>query len=220
MNCENYLLTLDEYVENELDEKSAAQISSHIADCAACANQYEILRREQQIYSQCFSGIEASVPLWANIQADIEKIQRKRFSLKNFRDWLAKTFDVSAFNPAFAAVPIVLLVTLGIIVGLIKYKSAENSFSGNVISQKGDTQSSPEKTEDNSINKIPNFDQQDDISKPGNRITSSQVRNRVKRIVPHSDLPKPTNQFVSSKSANSNRKLTTDEAVAKAEQQY
>ncbi len=75
----------------------------------------------------------------------ILKNSTQAFFIENFRDWLAKTFDVSAFNPAFAAVPIVLLVTLGIIVGLMKYKSTENSFSGNVISQKGDTQSSPEK---------------------------------------------------------------------------
>ncbi|MGI8640482.1 MAG: anti-sigma factor family protein [Pyrinomonadaceae bacterium] len=220
MNCENYLTMLDEYVENELDEKSAGQVSAHIADCPVCADEYEILRREQQTYSQYLLDIEATPTLWTNVQTDVEKVQRERLSLNNLGDWLAKTFGISALNPAFAAVPLVLLITLGIIVGVIKYKSTENTFNEKTISQKTDIQSSPEKTDGDAKNEISSNDKKSDIGKPENKITIAQAENRVKRNIPRSNLSKPTNQFVNSKPVNPNRKLTTDEVVEKAERQY
>ncbi|MDQ3063599.1 MAG: zf-HC2 domain-containing protein [Acidobacteriota bacterium] len=219
MNCEDFLMMLDGYVENELDGKSAVQVSMHITDCPACAGEYEVLRREQQVYSQYLLDVEATPALWANVQADIEKIQRERFSSSNFRDWFAKTFGVSAFNPAFAAAPVVLLITLGIIVGLIKYKSAENSFGKETVSQKTNVQSLPEKTDD-AKNEVSINDKKDDVSKSKDKTTIAQAVNRVKRNISRSNLSKPTNQFVSSKPVNPNRKLTTDEIVEKAERQY
>lgn len=220
MKCEDYLLMLDEYVENELDGKSAALVSAHIADCPACAGEYEILRREQQIYSQYFPDIEATPALWANVRADIEKIQRKRFSLSNLRNRLAKIFGGSAFNPAFAVAPAVLLITLGIIVGLIKYKSAENSFSEESISQKADVQFSPEKTDGDAKNESSANEKKDEISKPEDKTRIAQAKNRFKRNVSRSDLSKPKNQVINSRLTNPNRKLTTDEVVEKAERQY
>lgn len=220
MNCENYLMMLDEYAENELDEKSTIQVSAHIADCPACAGEYEILRREQQVYSQYLVDVEATPALWSNVQADIEKAQRERFSPNNFRDWLAKTFGISAFNPAFAATPILLLITLGIIVGLIKYKSTDNSFSGEITSQKTDVQSSPEKPDSYATNETSSPDKNDDIKTPKDKITLAQVKNRLKKDVTRSNLSKPINQSANFKTVSSNRKLTTDEVVEKAERQY
>jgi Putative zinc-finger len=220
MNCENYLMMLDEYVENELDEKSAVQVSAHIADCPACAGEYEILRREQQVYSQYLVDVEATPALWSNVQADIEKAQRERFTSGNFRDWFAKTFGISAFNPAFAAAPILLLITLGIIVGLIKYKSTDNSSGEEITSQKADVQSSPEKPDNYARNETSSPDKNDDIKKPEDKITIAQVKNRLKKDVSRSNLSKPINQSTNFKTVSSNRKLTTDEVVEKAEQQY
>ncbi len=225
MNCEDFLMMLDEYVENELDGKSAAQVSAHIADCPACAGEYEILRREQQIYSQYLLDVEATPALWANVQADIEKVQRERFSLGNSLDWLAKTFGASAFNPAFAVAPVVLLITLGIIVGVTKYistekASEENASNKETISQKTDVHPLPEKTGGNAKNEVSTNDKKDYVSKSKGKIAISQAANRVKKNVLHSDLSKLTNQFVNSKFVNPNRKLTTDEVVEKAERQY
>jgi hypothetical protein len=220
MNCENYLMMLDEYIENELDEKSAIQVSAHIADCPACAGEYEILRREQQVYSQYLLKVEATPALWANVQADIEKAQRERFSLRNFRDWFAKTFGMPAFNPAFAAAPLLLLVTLGIIVGLIKNKSTDNSSGEETTFQKADVQSPPEKPGSYAKNETSNPDKKDDIRKPEVKITIAQVKNRPKKDVSRSNLSKPMNQSANFKTVNSDRKLTTDEVVKKAERQY
>ena len=220
MNCEDYLLMFDEYVENDLDEKSAAQVSAHIADCPACAGEYEILRREQQIYSQYLLDVEATPALWANVKADIEKVQRERFSLSNSLDWLAKTFGVSAFNPAFATTSFVLLIALGIIVGVIKYKSAENSFTNETVSQKTGVRSLPEKAGDAEKNEALTNVKKDYAGKSEVKITTTKITNRIKRNIAHSDLSKPTNQFIISKSVNHNRKLTTGEAVEKAERQY
>ena len=76
MNCEDFLMMLDEYAENELDEKSVVQVSAHIAACWSCVGEYEILQREQAAYSQYLLDVEATPALWANVQADIEKMAR------------------------------------------------------------------------------------------------------------------------------------------------
>lgn len=220
MNCEYFLMMLDEYVENELDEKSAIQVSAHVADCPACAGEYEILRREQHVYSQYLVDVEATPALWANVQADIEKAQRERFSPNNFRDWFAKIFGIPAFNPAFAAAPILLLVTLGIIVGLIKYKPTDNSSTEEITSQKADVQSSPKKSENYATNKAPSPDKNGDIKTPKDKSTIAQVKSRLKKDQSRSNLSKPMNESANFKSVSSNRKLTTDEVVEKAERQY
>ncbi len=219
MNCESYLLMLDEYVEDDLDGKSAARVSAHIGNCAACAGQYEILRRERLMYSQYFPDIEATPALWTNVRADIEKIQRERFSSSNLRDLLAKTFGVSAFNPAFALAPVMLLITFGIIVGLIKYKSTENALSKETTSQKTDIQSLPEK-DDDAKNKLLTNDKKDEVIKSEDKTRIARAVNRVKRNVSRSDLSTTAKRVVNSKPDNPNRKLTTDEVIEKAERQY
>jgi hypothetical protein len=219
MNCEDFLMMLDEYVENELDGESAFQVSAHIANCQICANEYQILRREQQVYSQYLLDVEATPALWANVRADIEKVQHERFSSSNFRDWLAKTFGASAFNPAFTAA-LVLLITLGIIVGVVKYKSTENSFSKETVFQKTDVQSLPEKADDIAKNEVSINEKKDYVNKSEDKTTIAKVTNRIKKNVSRSNLSKPTNQFINSKPVNPTRKLTTDEVVEKAERQY
>lgn len=159
------------------------------------------------------------------MQADIEKVQRERFSLSNSLDWLGKTFGVSAFNPAFATASFVLLITLGITIGITKYISTENSSKENAsnketISQKTDVQSLPEKTIDNAENEVSMNDKKDKVGKSEVKTTMAQVANRVKRNVSRSDSSKLTNQFPNSKFVNPNRRLTNDEIVEKAERQY
>jgi hypothetical protein len=211
---------LDEYVERELDEKSAVQVSTHLTGCAGCAGEYEMLRRELQTYSQYLPHIEATPMLWANVQAEVEKAQRERFSLSNFPEWIAKTFGKSTFNPAFAATSLVLLITFGIIVGLIKYNLSENTFNEKTVSQKTDVQSSSAKTDTDTKNEISSNDKKRNISKTEDKITIARVVNRVKRNISRSVLSKPKNQFVNVKLTNPNPKPTNEEVVEKAERQY
>lgn len=220
MNCEDYLLMLDEYVEHELDGKSAAQISAHIAGCAPCAAQYETLRREHSIYSQYRLDIEATPSLWANVQTDIEKIQRERLPTGDFRGRLAKIFSGSAFNPAFAAASFVLLITLGVIVGVIKYKSTDVSFSEEIVSRKNDVESSPEKTDEDAKNETSISDGKDNAGKSKDKIAVVKAENHIKRKVSRFNLSKSANQVAKSKPVNLNREPTTDEVIEKAERQY
>jgi hypothetical protein len=221
MNCEECLLILDEYADSELDEKSSGQVSAHIKDCPVCANEYEMLQRERQIYSQYPLDIKATPTLWANIQANIEEVQREKISLSNLGYRLAKFFGVSTFNPAFTAAPLVLLlITFGIIIGLIKYKSAENTFSEETALHKTQVQSAPEKIGNNPKNEMQSPIDKNDIIKPKNKILIARAENQIKRNIAGANLPKHRKQFINSKSINPNRKMTTDEAVEKAERQY
>jgi uncharacterized membrane protein len=221
MNCEECLLILDEYADSELDEKSAVRVSAHINDCLACASEYEMLRREQQIYSQYPLEVEATPALWANIQANIEEIRRERTALGSFGYRLANFFGVSTFNPTFAAVPFVLLlITLGIIIGLIKYKSAEKTFSEETVFQKTGVQYAPEKIGNSQKNETQSLIKKDDILKSKDKTLIVRVENRMKRNIARPNFPKPKKQFINSESIGSDRKMTTDEVVEKAERQY
>lgn len=220
MNCEDCLLMLDEFVENELDKRNVSQVSAHLEGCAECAGEYQMLRRELQAYSQYLPNIQATPALWINIQADFEKAGRERFSFGSFRFWFKKTFGAPAFKPAFAALSLTLLITLGIIIGLTKFKPGENSFGETTVSQKTDFQSAPEKSDENANKKILNNDKKDEVSKPVDKITIPLAANRIKRNVVRLDLSKPKNQLVNSKLINPNRKSATEEAVEKAERQY
>lgn len=219
MNCEDCLLMLDEYVEHELDEKSAVLVSTHLDACRACGGEYRLLLRELQTYSQYLLSVKATPALWTNVRADIEKAQGERFSLNNLHNWAAKAFSFSAFNPAFAAVPLALLITLGIVIGIITYESSENPNNEKVVSQKTDIQSLPEKTNGDAINEIPNKVEKAAVGKSENKIRVTKIENRIKRNETRSILSKPKNQFVNSKFVGSNQP-TTEEVIEKAERQY
>lgn len=220
MNCEDCLLMLDEYVESELDEKSSAQVSAHLDSCQACAGEYEMMRRELRAYSEFLPNMEASPALWANVQVSVEKAKRERFSLKKPSRWIAASFGKRAFNPAFTAVPLALLIALVVTIGLIKYKSTENMFDEKIVSQKIDVKASPEKPNVNTENEKPSDNKKQSSSKPEEKITIAKVENRVNRSVPFFALLKPKTRFFNTKAVIPDRNPTTAEIIEKAERQY
>ncbi len=50
MNCENYILLLDEYLNNELEEKLHGSVSNHLAICEDCRDEMRVLKLESGFY--------------------------------------------------------------------------------------------------------------------------------------------------------------------------
>ncbi len=144
MSCEECRTMLDEYVEDELNERQTAQASSHINVCAECADHYEDLKRERQTYFRYFTSLEATPALWVGVRAAIEEIDRNRASgNQGLGERLAATFGISSFNSAYGAVALALLITLGVVIGVIKFQTAGNSSQPEPAAQKGDAPQPP-----------------------------------------------------------------------------
>lgn len=50
MNCENYILLLDEYLNNELEERLHGSVSNHLAICEDCRDEIRLLKLESGFY--------------------------------------------------------------------------------------------------------------------------------------------------------------------------
>jgi hypothetical protein len=121
MKCKECLAVIDEFFEGDLDERASGEITAHIASCADCANAFEELQREQEIYSHYLLNIEATPAIWSGISAGIAK--RKSVVsigfLPSFGRLLSGTFTKSRFSPLLAAATIVMM--LGITFLLVQF---------------------------------------------------------------------------------------------------
>jgi len=218
MNCEDCLLMLDEYVENELDETKAAQeIAAHLGGCRACASECEMLRRELQAYSQYLPGIEATPALRAKVRTAIEQAQKEQFSYWKRSFPPVRIFGKPALNPAFVGVPLVLLVIFAGIVGLIQFKSPESAADEQTFSQKADFQYSPENAIDDGDYEKLRDDEKSKISKPEENRTAAQTEMRRQKIIPRSGLI-AKRRIIKMKPASG--KSAIEQVIEKAEAQY
>lgn len=124
MNCEQYLNLIDDLLEGELDEKTAAPVDAHVFDCAQCRTQTEILRREREIYARFLFDAEPPTDLWANFQtrlaAEKEKVRRAADTSAQ-KPQRADIFGFLRFSPALLAA--ILLIGFAVGFGWLKFTS-------------------------------------------------------------------------------------------------
>jgi hypothetical protein len=111
MKCDACLPLLEEYIDSELVERDAAQVSAHLITCASCANEFDTLSAEQEIYSRYDRAINVSPQLWHSVEAAITKEQRVVVSNPptSLRDWIAGWFALPTFGVSFAGAMIILI---------------------------------------------------------------------------------------------------------------
>jgi hypothetical protein len=67
--CERYSGLIEDLVDGEeLGEQAAAQTESHIFDCAECRHEYELRRREKEIFAHYLFDFEPQPDSWINFQ--------------------------------------------------------------------------------------------------------------------------------------------------------
>jgi hypothetical protein len=118
MKCENFLLLIDAYIEDDLESQDNSEVSEHLAVCESCAFSYQKIRREQEMFERYFLEAEATPALWKNLQSAIrnEKTAQPASSTtllgrkfeKFFRDI---SFGFSSGKVAFAGLGILVLCT-------------------------------------------------------------------------------------------------------------
>ncbi|MEN3331282.1 MAG: hypothetical protein V7641_647 [Blastocatellia bacterium] len=139
MKCEACQSVLEEYFDGELAAKPSAEISAHLAGCAACAAVHAELQQEHGIYAAYERGIDVTPDLWAGIAARLktEKTALPETSLTaRWRDWFARRFAMPHISPAFAAAMVILAIGLTVVVmSYLQSRNANNNGNGAIATK-------------------------------------------------------------------------------------
>lgn len=161
MNCEKTLILIDDLIEGELDEQTAAQVDSHMFACVKCREQNEMIKREKAIYAQYLFGAEPPTDLWKNFQAKLESDNGKttRFAERpaQANHGRPNVFGFLRFSPLPLAGAALLLV-LGVGFGWLKFAPNEASVNNYVAKKEfGDSPSAakPDETDKNGMANLP-----------------------------------------------------------------
>jgi hypothetical protein len=218
MKCEACQSVLEEYFDGELAAKQSAEISAHLAGCAACAAELAELQQEHEIYATYERGIEVTPDLWAGIAARLktEKAAMPEASLTaRWRARFAGLFAAPHISPAFAAAMVILAI--GITVVVMSYLHSRNT-------NNGDNGSVATRQQNNNANKNeavspapkPEVDgsKSDLATSPDNEKNPNEVKPQIKE-----SRPAPQKQLVA---ANRKPQAPPDpmKLVREAEQKY
>ena len=116
MKCEVCLQLLEEYLDSELLEPEAEQVSAHLITCASCANEFEVLTAEQEIYARYDRALDIAPSMWGTIAAR-SAADSQVFDLSprfRWRERVAGLFAAPSFGVSFAGAMAVLIVAAAI----------------------------------------------------------------------------------------------------------
>ena len=111
MNCKECISLLEDYRYRRLDATADTHLAIHLRACDGCAGEYALLRREQEIYTQC--ELQVAPEFWAGVQARISREKDLRAG------WLAGLWSGLRLNPALSVA--ICLLVLSSSVGLLRY---------------------------------------------------------------------------------------------------
>jgi Putative zinc-finger len=122
LNCEHCLSLLDAYLEHDLEPKARADVREHLAECAACRAERDLIEREELAYHGFAQTTEVRPELWEGVAREIAKIERKPGVgwLDGVRNWFA-TF---VFTPRLTPVHALALVVLAVAATIFVMRSA------------------------------------------------------------------------------------------------
>ena len=116
MKCDDCLNLLTEYIDGEVSEREAAQVSAHLTTCINCANELEVLTAEQEIYTRYDRELNISPSMWnaieARTSADHSPAQKS-----NWRASLVGLFTIPRFGFAFSGAMAVVIAA--VVVGVM-----------------------------------------------------------------------------------------------------
>jgi len=119
MKCEVCLKLLEEYIDGELVEHEAAPVSAHLMTCAGCANEFDTLSTEQEIYTRYDRALEIAPSMWNAIaeRTTAAALLEGRTADTSARFCLRDWFVAPSFGWSFAGAMAVLIAAL--VIGLV-----------------------------------------------------------------------------------------------------
>ena len=132
MNCERCKNELDDFLYGEVGEALAAEVRSHLVNCAACAALRDEIERENEIFGRFYeqTSIEPAAEMWEAIRARISSEDRGQAQIERGRGWL-ESLRAGAFGRLLAPTTLrqaafaTLLVVLSVAATTIYLKLGE-----------------------------------------------------------------------------------------------
>jgi hypothetical protein len=124
MNCDDYVLLLEEFVDGELGESDAKKVEVHLAACHSCQKLLAELKEAQAIFARYDPALELSPNLWQGVE-DRLKAEGTFRSPKpaeplgwgqKINDWITRHFHTPRLTPAFTMIVVAVAVGLTILV--------------------------------------------------------------------------------------------------------
>ena len=142
MQCEECLSFIEEYIDGELDERSARQTLSHVESCVSCRRAYDALKREQEIYSNYSRNIDVSPAMWGAVYSRIKSerpLQSKSLTDRIFSRLAALTAG-PRLSPAWAV--LLVAIAVGLTVFIMREVNRPEKQAGQQLASGGVTNNS------------------------------------------------------------------------------
>ena len=111
MKCDDCLNLLTEYIDGEMSEHETTQVSAHLITCANCANEFEALTAEEEIYARYDREINISPSMWNAIEARTA-VEHRPGNRSSLRASLAGLFGIPRFGFAFSGAMAVVIIAV------------------------------------------------------------------------------------------------------------
>jgi hypothetical protein len=125
MKCDACLNLLEEYIDGEVVEHDAEQISAHLVTCARCANEFDLFMAQQEIYARYDRELEIPPAMWNTIAARTVAESSLIESRSRFRlgAWVTGWLTLPRFGIAFSGAVAVLIAA--VVIGVVYLRTPE-----------------------------------------------------------------------------------------------
>lgn len=123
MKCDDCLNLLAEYIDGEVGEHEAEQVSAHLIMCGGCSSEFESLTAEQEIYTRYDRELNVSPAMWNAIAARTVNESRADDARAEFKPlaWLAGLFATPRVRFAYAGAMAVVIAA--VVIGFMYLKT-------------------------------------------------------------------------------------------------
>ena len=120
MNCQEFSIVIEEYLDGELDSQEARHVHAHTSICLGCAQVYEELHATQEFLLSNQRLVRVKPELWSVVHEKIkqEKAQRREIKPENLHTRLGRMLEVFYLRSATSPAALLLLLALGTVIGL------------------------------------------------------------------------------------------------------
>ena len=122
MKCDDCLNLLTEYIDGEVSEHDAAQVSAHLIKCTNCANEFDVLTAEQEIYARYDRELNISPSMWNAIEARTIA-ERRPAEKSSLRSSLTGLFAIPRFGFAFSGA--LAVVVIAVVAGVMYLRTQQ-----------------------------------------------------------------------------------------------
>lgn len=131
MKCDEFTSLVEEYLDGNLTSQSAERVRLHMSSCEACANVFDELERENEIYASYSREVDVTPGMWRAVRAQIHEAEAPVGIPALSRGWLAGLF-APRLRPAFGAALAVLVLIAGSF-AVIRYLNQDSANDLNAV---------------------------------------------------------------------------------------